>query len=160
MDQDLDLSVPLGTLDGHTHLKGKAGKIQKLWARHSGLRIRIYKLQAQLSDIENKLLQLDPSFFQVRTTLAGSAYFPFRPELKEKPGPEVASRNAIILQSPSSLTAKQICLRLDAHSVPIPETWGTKFPTVTNWKTAYAHRPCRKLVQRMISGVRGDRNLR
>src|ERR1700752_2697250 len=110
MDQDLNLSVPVGTTDRYTHLNGTPGKIQKLWARHCGLSLQIEKLQAELRDNDQELLRLDPSFFRPTTSLVGSAYFPFRPQREEKPGPEVAKRNAIILQCPPSLSIKKVCL--------------------------------------------------
>jgi hypothetical protein len=158
MDQQLDLSVPLCSPEGYVQLKGKAGTLQRLWGRYCGLRLRISKLQDQLAEVEQKLIQEDPSFLQTRRTLVGAASFPVRPELEERPSPEVAYRNAIILKY-SSLTAKVICKKLDSYGVEIPETWRKDFQ-VSDWQKAYANRRCRPRVEKLISEVKALGRLR
>ena len=117
-DKDLDLSVPLGAINDYVDLKGsgKLGRIQRLWNRYCGLGLRIDRLKAELDEIQQKLIQEDPSFFKAKHSLNGLHSFPFRPELKasKKHGTKVAQRNAIILKN-SSRSAYRICWILDAE---------------------------------------------
>jgi hypothetical protein len=159
-DQGLDLTVLLGT-QHYVDLKGigKGGRIQKLWERYCVLRWRIGNLKAEIATVEQELLLEEPSIFDTSHSLAGARSFTFRPKLgSKKTNPELAMRNAVILQDPS-LTAKKTCLRLDSFDVDIPENWIRQFPSVNSWASAYAHRSCRPLVDRLISGVRAQADL-
>lgn len=161
-DKELDLSVPLGTIDDYVDLKGSGGlgRIQRLWSRHCGLRLRIGKLEAELNEIQQKLVQEDPSFFNVKHTLSDSHSFPFRPELKasRRSGMGVAARNAIILGA-FSLTAHKICSRLDSYGFPIPRNWQKDFPQIKTWVNAYMNARCRPRVEKLISEVKASGRL-
>lgn len=159
MKTGLDLSAFLGNITDYVNLKGsgKLGRVQELWERYCGLRMRIAKLIAQLNEIERKLLQEDPSFFEPRKSLVGNSFL-FRPKLEETPSPQVAFRNAIIVQA-SSLTAQETCRRLDSYDVSFPERWHKDFPTVKSWQDAYEHRRCRPRVEKLISEVKAHRHL-
>jgi hypothetical protein len=148
----LDLTASFGAVDDYIHLKDEGGKIQKLWERYCGLRLRIDKLETELDEIQQKLLQECPSFFEPRNSLVGPCSFPFRPELKavRKSNFVVAARNAMILKT-SSLTAYQTCQRLDSYPYPIVGKWKKKFPGIETWVTAYKHKVCGPLVEKLIS---------
>jgi hypothetical protein len=163
MDEDhLDLTVPFGAVGHYVDLKGsgKLGRIQRLWNRCCGLRLRIDRLEAELHEIQQKLVQEDPSFFKVKHNLNGFHSFPFQPELKapRRSGTRVAARNAIILRA-SSLTAYQICSRLDSYSCRFPRNWIKDFPEIKNWVDAYRHEQCRPRVEKLISQVKAQGRL-
>lgn len=150
---DLDLTVPLGTIEGYVHLKGKLGRIQRLWERYCGLRLRIDRLEQQL-------LREEPSIFDTSYSLVGCCSFPFRPKLEvaRRSGPDVASRNAVILQA-SSLSALKICRRLDSRDIPILDGWKDRFPALKTWVDAYRCKRCRPLVEKLISEVKAQARL-
>src|SRR5579862_3484385 len=116
MKKNLDLSVFLRTPADYVNLKGsgKLGRIQELWERYCGLRLRIGKLRAQLDKIDGQLRQEDPTFFEPRESLVDATSFPFIPKLEESPSPDVAFRNAIILGAWSK-TAEETCRTLDSY---------------------------------------------
>jgi hypothetical protein len=148
----LDLAASFGSVDDYLVLKGAGGRIQKLWESYCGLHLRIGKLEAELNEIHQKLLQECPSFFETRYSLVGQCSFPFRPELKaaRKSNVKVAARNAIILRA-SSLTAYKICWRLDFYGFPLLEKWKKKFPGIKTWVAAYRYKACKPLVDKLIS---------
>ena len=85
MKKFLDLSVPLGVIEDYADFKGKGklGKIQRLLERHCGISLRIDKLQAELKEIENALLEEDPKIFDAGRGFRGAFSIPLRPELKQ-----------------------------------------------------------------------------
>jgi len=157
MKEFLDLSVPLGVIDDYRNFrgKGKLGRIQRLLERHCGLRLRIDKLQAELNRIEEELLIVNPKIFDAGQGFRGAFSIPLRPELKQarRSGIATAMRNSIILKA-SSLTAHQICKRLDSYQIPVVRRWKKDFPGVKTWQAAYRHPGCRRRVDKLISEVR------
>jgi hypothetical protein len=151
----LDLRVMLGTVH-YVDLQGAGtlGRIQRLWNSYCGLQLRIDKLEVELLKIERKLVQEDPSFFEVKHGLNGAHSFPFRPELTtvKRSGMGIAARNAVILRA-SSLSASKICARIDSYDFPVPRSWQKKFPEIRTWSDAYRHDRCRPLVFKLISEV-------
>lgn len=155
-DCGFDLTVLLGTVEGYVDLKGigKFGRIQKLWERYCRLRFRMGKLKAEIGDVEQALLLEEPSIFDTSHSLVGARPFTFRAHLRNtRTNPELAMRNAVILQNPS-LTAKEICKRLDLHCVSVPDNLLEDFPSIKNWVDAYENRGCRPRIERLISGVK------
>jgi hypothetical protein len=160
-DRGLDLTVLLGTVESYVDLKGvgKLGRIQKLWERYCRLRFQMGKLKAEIGDVEQELLVEEPSIFDTSHSLVGARSFTFRPKLKNKRiNPEQAMRNAVILQQPS-LTAKEICKRLDSHCVSVSDNLLEEFPSIKNWEDAYENLGCRPRIDRLISGVRAQESL-
>ena len=161
-NKNLNLSVPVGAIENYVDLKssGKSGRIQLLWNRHCGLRLRIDKLEAELYDLERKILQEDSSFFEAKYSLSGFHPFAFRPELKaaKRSGVAVAMRNAIILRA-SSLTAHQICCRLDSFGCKIPRSWRQDFVGIKTWVQAHRDARCRPRVEKLISEARAQGRL-
>jgi hypothetical protein len=161
VDRGLDLTMPVGTIESHVDLKGvgKLGRIQKLWERYCRLRFRMGKLEAEMGDVEQELLLEEPSIFDTSRSLVGARSFTFRAKLgNTRTNPELAMRNAVILQSPS-LTAREICKRLDSHRVSVPDNLLDDFPSIKNWEDAYENPSCRPRIDRLISGVRAQESL-
>jgi hypothetical protein len=160
-DRGLDLTVLLGTVESYVDLKGigKLGRIQKLWEQYCRLRFRMGKLKAEIGDVEQELLLEEPSIFDTSHSLVGARSFAFRARSgNTRTNPELAMRNAVILQQPS-LTAKEICKRLDSHCVSVPDNLLADFPSIKTWEDAYENLGCRPRIDRLISGIRAHGSL-
>jgi hypothetical protein len=121
-------------------------------------------LVAAIKTIEQKILELDPTALDQKTTLAGSTHpFLALPDKRRTLDEDVASRNAVIDLHLDKLD-KHVCKILDEKfgldegrpSLGIPNRWVEKYD-VKSFKDSYAK--CPALVHTLISKRRRRRHL-
>ena len=70
-----------------------------------------------------------------------------------KAGVEILKRKWVIETNPN-LPSGQLCRRFDFENIQLPERWTRAFPKVDSWNAAYLNPYLRKLIHKMISGIR------
>lgn len=103
--------------------------------------------ERQEEENDQSLAPLDRQTSQIREH-RGQAPVRREPNLLNS-DPEIVRRLAIVHQNPR-LSSKQLCKRFDLAGIGLPSDWEEKYG-VSDWRTAYLHLRCRRLIHKLVS---------
>jgi len=122
------------------------------------LRQLVGELEESRRWLEDECETITSELARIRPSLAasGHAWMPAssldrRFDFGDKKLPaEVVKRNYVIRSHPD-LSSRELCKRLEAEEVRLPEHWQKKLSKWSSWTEAYRHPALRKLIHKMFS---------